>query len=106
MKLTEAQRQEIKALYGGNLQEIADRYGVSKTLICKIMSGTAHKLDTPAPGYVYNKRDAGQFTDDQVREMRRRAAGGEDCASIGRSFGASQSVTWRIVNRHMYKQVK
>lgn len=106
MKLSEAQRQEIKGLYGGNLQAIADQYGVSKTLVCKIMSGTAYKGDTPAPGYEYNKRDAGQFSDDQVREMRRRAALGEDCASIGRAFGASQSVTWRIVNGHMYKSVK
>lgn len=105
-KLTLAQVEEIKALYGQSLQVIADRYGVSRTLICKIMSGESPKGGTPAKGYAYNKRDAGRFTPDQVREMRKRAAGGEDCASIGRAFGASQSVVWRIVNGYMYKGVK
>lgn len=105
-KLTAAKVEEIKRLYGRDLVEIAGLYGISKALVCKIMSGASPKGSTPAPGYVYNKRDAGQFSDEQVREMRRRAALGEDCASIGRAFGASQSVTWRIVNGHMYKRVK
>lgn len=93
-KLTLKDVSEIRALLGTmTTQEIAERYGVTRSNIRQIQLGKTWGVDKPVPR---------EFSDDEVRAIRQSQRRLTDLAS---DYGVGRSVIRRIRNRVTYKDV-
>jgi DNA invertase Pin-like site-specific DNA recombinase len=129
-KLTEAQVVEIVELYKASnksVSEIAEQYGVSRTVVGKILSGELWThVDADLPGQ--GRRSSGdrhwtrrnpeqrrmgtasgnaKLTEEIVREMRTRyAAGGVTQQALSDEYGINRGTISEIINRKLWKHVE
>jgi hypothetical protein len=111
-KLTAGIIADCKRRYaaGESQTALAREYGVTASAICEAVNGTkwSHLADgTPVRPRTWAAGEAhgrAKLTWDDVAEIRRRAAGGEQQRPLGREFGVSQPVISKIVRREIWRE--
>jgi len=114
-KLTEAAVSEIKRLYATGewrQTDIAARFGVQQNMVSRIVCGQSWKHaikpddQIRSGGYTLGvAHHSAKLTEQAVREMRQRHAGGEGINALAREYGVGRSsatdairgVTWRHI---------
>lgn len=112
-KLTEENVREIRAraAEGEGHQEIADRFGVTRSNVSAVVRRDRWSHVPPAPGQNRRKRDGGihhtnaKLTADLVREIRAAHAVGETPSEIAARFRISTSNVSCIVLRKTWKNI-
>lgn len=110
-KLTEEQVIEIRdaASKGALYPPMADKYGVSIQTIANAVLGKFYGFNNvDARGENaerWKHRASRSLTDDQVREIRMRYAGGEKQAALESEYGLGGGTVSRIVNGKLYANV-
>jgi len=97
-KLTRPQADEIKRLraLGMSITDLGEMFGVHHSNVSVICRGMPVKR---AP------RKDRQFTDDQIREIRRLGTAGAKRAAIGEQFGVTEDAVRKIIGRRSYAHV-
>lgn len=94
-------RRRIEA--GEVMRSVADAYGISPATVQRIYRGYTWRhvsgSDARPLQRVGMAAPSARFTDDQVRAIRRRAAGGEGVRALAREFQTNPSVISRMVTR-------
>lgn len=111
-KLTEEKVVEIRdaASKGSLYPPMADKYGVSIQTIANAVLGKFYGFNNvDARGENaerWKHRASRSLTDDQVREIRMRYAGGEKQAALESEYGLGGGTVSRIVNGKLYADVR
>jgi transposase len=87
----------VKYVDGATMKELADKYDVG--------IGTIGKICREAGVARSSSSHHRKFLDDQVREIRRRAANGESYNALASEFDCTYGTISNIVNRRRYKNV-
>lgn len=107
-KLNEEKVKQIKerVLTGERQVDLAKEFEVNKTIVNKIVNGTAWShVAVDMKNLPQQKSGFSKLTEDKVRDIRRRKKEGEKQSALAKEFDVSNSTISEIVNRKKWPHV-